>query len=83
MANPGHREGQGVLVAAFGNKIEIVVGVDNIFGPASVGGISVEDGAGFVLIEDADSVCFRTIPHWGTRRDRSCTLLCFLPFPPV
>ena len=60
MANPGHREGQGVLVAAFGNKIEIVVRVDNIFGPASVGGISVEDGAGFVLIEDADSGCFRT-----------------------
>jgi hypothetical protein len=34
MANPGHREGQGVLIAAFGNKIEIVVRVDNIFGPA-------------------------------------------------
>src|SRR5260370_33152163 len=60
MANPGHREGQGVLIAAFGNKIEVVVCVDNIFGPASVGGISVEEVARLVLIEDADSGCFRT-----------------------
>src|SRR5579863_2861391 len=60
MANPGHREGQGVLVAAFGNEVEIVVSVDNIFGPASVSGISVEDVSVLILVEDADSRCFRT-----------------------
>ena len=30
------------------------------FSVGTVGGISVEDGAGFVLIEDADSGRFRT-----------------------
>jgi hypothetical protein len=39
MANPRHREGQAILIATFGNKVEIVVGVDNVFGPASVGRI--------------------------------------------
>src|SRR5579863_2883142 len=60
MANPGHREGQAILIAAFGDEVEIVVRVDNVFGPAGVGGISVEDAAVLVLIEDGDSWRFRT-----------------------
>jgi hypothetical protein len=45
MANPGHREGQAILIAAFGNEVEIVVSVENAFGPASVTRIGVEDAA--------------------------------------
>src|SRR5579872_1329640 len=60
MPNPGHREGQGVLIAAFGNEVEIVVRVDNIFGPASISGISMEDVFILILVEDTDSRCFRT-----------------------
>src|SRR6266849_10728263 len=60
MANPGHREGQAILIAAFGNEVEIVVSVENAFGPASVAGISVEDATTLILVKDADSRRFCT-----------------------
>src|ERR1700719_4820051 len=60
MANPGHCEWQAILVAAFGHQVEIVVGVDNVLGPTSVGGISVEDAPTLILVEDADSRRFHT-----------------------
>src|ERR1700686_5359017 len=60
MANPGHREGQAILNASFGNQVKIVVCVDNVLGTASVGGISMEDDARLILIEDADSRRFLT-----------------------
>jgi hypothetical protein len=49
MANPGHREGQAILIAAFGNEVEIVVSVENAFGPASVTRIGVEDAATLIF----------------------------------
>lgn len=39
MADPGHREGQAILIAAFGNEIELVVRVHDVLGSASVGGV--------------------------------------------
>src|SRR5207237_5637304 len=60
VAEPGHRERQVVFIAAFGNEIEIVICVDRVLTPASVRGISVEDVAIFILVEDADPRGFRT-----------------------
>lgn len=60
VAEPGHRERQVVFIAALGNEVEIVVRVDRVLAAASVRGISVEDVAIFVLVEDADAGRFRT-----------------------
>src|SRR2546430_11867141 len=60
VAEPGHRERQVVFIAAFGNEVEIVVRVDRVLAAASVRGISVEDVAILVLVEDADAGRFRT-----------------------
>jgi len=60
MAEPGRREGQAILIAAFENKVEIVVRVDNVFSTASLGRIRVSDSARLIPIEDADSGCLRT-----------------------
>src|ERR1700738_4813005 len=59
MADPGHREGQVVLIAAFGNEVKIVVSVENAFGPATVTGIGVKNAAALILVKDADSWRFR------------------------
>src|SRR6267378_7351706 len=55
MANPCHREGQAILIPAFGNEVEIVISVDNVFGPASVGGIGMENVAVLIRVENTDS----------------------------
>src|ERR1700734_419600 len=59
MANPGHREGQAVLIAAFGNEVEIVVSVHGRLGAACVSRVGVEDATALILVEDADSWRFR------------------------
>ena len=60
MAEPCHGERQVVFIAAFGDEVEIVVCVNRVLAPASVGGIRVEDVAVFILTEDADAGRFRT-----------------------
>ena len=39
VADPGHREGQAILIAAFGNEIEVVVRVHDVLGSATLGGV--------------------------------------------
>src|SRR5882724_3287819 len=60
VAEPGHRERQGVFIAAFGNEVEVVVRVDRVLAAASVRGIGMEDVAILVLVEDADAGRFCT-----------------------
>lgn len=48
MADPGHREEQVVLIAAFGNEVKIVVSVEYAFGPATVTGIGDNDSDGSI-----------------------------------
>jgi hypothetical protein len=73
VADPGHREGQAILIAAFGNKVEIVVSVENALGPTRVSGISVEDIATLILVEDGDS--------WGFRAGKFHKIVEFLTKP--
>ena len=47
-----------VFVAALGREIEVVVGADQDVEAAGVGGVGVEDVAGFVAIEDAQALEF-------------------------
>src|SRR6516165_9833583 len=59
-AYPLHREFEAVLVAAFGHKVEELVGtIDHVNAPP-VAGIGVEHLASLVLVEDADSLLVRS-----------------------
>src|ERR1700721_4664233 len=60
MANPGHREGQTIFIAAFRDKVEIVVRIYRRLGAACVFGKGLKDTTALVLIKDADSRSFRT-----------------------
>jgi len=51
MAEPGHGEGQAILVATFGHVVEIVVSVHSRLGAACVSGVGVEDLSVLVLCE--------------------------------
>src|SRR6185369_997463 len=55
MADPGHRVGQPVFVAPFRREVQEVVGADQDVEAAGVGGVGVEDFAGFILIENASA----------------------------
>ena len=52
MAHPVH---DFVFIAALGRQVEVVVGADQDVEAAGVGGVGVEDVAGFVAIEDAQA----------------------------
>src|SRR5262249_49253685 len=55
MANPGHGEGQIVFAAALGNQVQVAVRIETGFGAAGVSGISVENIAVLVFVENADA----------------------------
>jgi len=42
MADPRHGEGEAILIAAFGNKVEIIVRAETRFCAPGIGGIRVE-----------------------------------------
>ncbi|MNP24673.1 hypothetical protein D3C76_1174470 [compost metagenome] len=52
MSHPVH---DFVFVAALGRQVEVVAGADQNVEAAGVGGVGVEDVAGFVAIEDAQA----------------------------
>src|SRR5271166_5113777 len=53
MTDPGHRPRQFILVAALGREIEEMIGADQYVETAAIGGISMKDFAGGVLVEHA------------------------------
>jgi hypothetical protein len=53
MADPRHGEGEAILIAAFGNKVEIIVRAEIRFCAPGIGGIRVENVSNFVFVENA------------------------------
>lgn len=53
MADPRHGEGEAILIAAFGNKVEIIVRAETRFCAPGIGGIRVENVSNFVFVENA------------------------------
>src|SRR5437868_4615852 len=58
MTHPGHAVRQSFLVAAARRDVEKIVGAEEDVEPAPVGGVSVEDLSGIVLLEDAGARAF-------------------------
>jgi hypothetical protein len=50
MADPRHGEGEAILIAAFGNKVERA---ETRFCAPGIGGIRVENVSNFVFVENA------------------------------
>jgi hypothetical protein len=59
-AYPLHREFEAVLIAAFGHKVEVMVGTIEHIDAPRVAGIGVERFASLILVEDADSDLVRS-----------------------
>ena len=53
MADPRHGEGEAILIAAFGTKVEIIVRAETRFCAPGIGGIRVENVSNFVFVENA------------------------------